>query len=65
MVVERSEKGRRGFFPPEIWNGFASGSTPSGPMVLRMSQAYPAHQIGLEQTLHAFLIAVESGGRGG
>jgi hypothetical protein len=50
--------------PPEIWNGFAPGSTPSGPMVLWIAQAYPAGQFGLPPTLLAFLIAVESGCRG-
>jgi hypothetical protein len=63
IAVERGgglvEEGRR-FFPPEIWNhGFASGSTPSGPMVLWMAQAHPAHQIGLPPILQVFLIAVE------
>jgi hypothetical protein len=53
-VEERSE----GIFPPESWNGFASGSTPSGPM------DYTAHQIGLPPILHAFLIAVERRCRG-
>jgi hypothetical protein len=68
IAVERGgglvEEGRREFLPSEIGNSFASGSTPSGPMVKWMAQAYPTHQFGLPPTLHAFLIAVESGCRG-
>jgi hypothetical protein len=48
----------------EIWNGFACGSTPNGPIIKWIAQADPAHQIGLQPTLHAILIAVESGCRG-
>ena len=53
-----------GIFAPQSWNDFASGSTPSGPMVKWMAKADPAHQIGLQPTLHAILISVESGGGG-
>jgi hypothetical protein len=53
-----------GIFAPQSWNDFASGSTPSGPMVKWMAKAGQAHQIGLQSTLQAILIAVESGGGG-
>jgi hypothetical protein len=53
-----------GDFYREIWNGFACGSTPSGPMVKWIALADPAHQIGLQPTLHAILIEVESDGGG-
>ena len=33
-------------------------------MLKWMAKADPAHQIGLQSTLHAILIAVESGGEG-
>ena len=48
-----------GIFAPQSWNDFPCGSTPSGPMVTWMAEADSAHQIGLQSTLYAVLIAVE------
>ena len=44
---------------------FACTSTTSSPMDEWMLQAHSAHQTGLKPILHAVLILVESGGRGG
>jgi hypothetical protein len=51
--------------PSEIGDVFACISTTIDLMDKQMGQADSAHQIGLKPALHAFLIVVESGDRGG
>src|SRR5271168_890711 len=55
----------RNFSLSEIGPDFACTSTTSAPMDKWMLQAYLAHQTGLKPILHAVLIVVESGDRGG
>src|SRR5271155_2405698 len=62
MVVQGKNKCCRNF---SLSPDFACTSTTSDPMDEWMLQAYSAHQTGLKPILHAVLILVESGGRGG
>src|SRR5271154_3695428 len=62
MVIQGKNKCCRNF---SLSPDFACTSTTSLPMDGWMLQAHLAHQTGLNPILHAVLILVESGGRGG
>ena len=65
VVIEGGEDGWRNFSPSEIGDVFAFISTTIDPMNKQRPQADSAHRTGLKPTLHAILIVVESGDRGG